>query len=218
MSFMYRHRESGLAEALKSADRHLPVFKADKELQIVWGECYIPGFPDSQGDFMTTAEVRKMAHSFMSRGGSPDYGMKCCDVDHDGIIRKANIVESFIARKGDPDFIEGAWVIGAYIEDPGLWDSVKKGEFNGFSMEALVYDTECDLNVEFPDSIEGVTLKSDDHTHIYKVNLDTNGQIVGGETNFVDGHRHLIKRGTITEEANGHRHRFSFLDELEFCA
>jgi hypothetical protein len=216
MSFMYRHREQGL---LVKSERK-PVFKADPELQLVWGVVYSPGFPDSQGDFMTAVEVRKMAHSFMSRGGSPDYGMKCCDVDHDGSIRKVCVVESFIARKGDPDFREGSWVIGAYIEDPSIWESIKKGEFNGFSMEALVYDQPQDLDVEFPDCVEGTTLKADidDHNHIYRVMLNPEGQIIGGETSYTNGHRHLIKRGTITEEADGHKHRFSFLDELDICA
>jgi Putative phage serine protease XkdF len=247
VSFFIRHREfdeaMGLAKSgerfsilkadtklqLAWADGHrLPfeaehhaTFKADDELQIVWGEVYVPGFPDSQGDFMTTTEVRKMAHSFMARGGSPDYGMKCTDIDHDGTIYKVAVVESFIARKDDPDFIPGAWVVGTYVEDPKVWAGIKKGEFNGFSMEALVYDKPCDLDVEFPDSIEGVTLKADaddPHTHVYKVMLDYAGQIIGGETNFVKGHRHMIKRGTITEEAEGHRHRFSFLDELDICA
>lgn len=202
-------------------ERQKVTFKSDPKLQIVWGEVYVPGFPDSQGDFMTTAEVRKMAHSFMSRGGSPDYGMKCCDVDHDGIIRKAAIVESFVARKNDPDFIPDSWVVGTYSEDPALWQSIEKGEFNGFSMEALVYDTPQDLDVEFPEYIEGTTLKADTaapHTHVYKVMLDNAGQIIGGETSYVNGHRHAIKRGTITEEADGHRHRFSFLDELDICA
>src|SRR5580693_5496603 len=103
MTFMIRHREGGLLSLVHKADcQRKSVFKADPELQLVWGVVYSPGFPDSQGDFMTAVEVRKMAHSFMSRGGSPDYGMKCCDVDHDGSIRKVCVVESFIARKGDP--------------------------------------------------------------------------------------------------------------------
>ena len=31
----------------------------------------------------------------------------------------------------------------------------------------------------------------------------------------VDGHTHVIKAGTVTEESNGHRHRFSSVDNIE---
>jgi Putative phage serine protease XkdF len=33
--------------------RAIAIKKADEELQVVWGEVYAPGIPDSQDDFMT---------------------------------------------------------------------------------------------------------------------------------------------------------------------
>src|SRR6266536_2645697 len=167
--------------------------KADHELQIVWGEVYVPDFPDSQGDYMTSEEVRKMAHHF---GRTSKTG--CIDVNHDSKDYRAYVVETFIARPGDPDFIPGSWVVGVKIEDRELWDRIKKGELNGFSLEALVCGVEEEVEFNIPPEVFTTTLKTDGTGHIHRVrlSLDRNSQIIGGETDFVDGHRHTIKRGT----------------------
>lgn len=188
---------------------HTRKSKADDELQIVWGEVYVPGFPDSQGDFMTTSEVRKAAHRWLAKGDL----QFCIDVNHDGQSYNAHPVESFIARKGDPEgFLDGSWVVGVHVECPSLWGRIKKGELNGFSMEALVFSDQVEIDIDMPEQLGGLTMKSEGHQHIYKAWIDENGCITDGETDYVDGHRHTIKRGTITEESYGHRHRFSFLD------
>lgn len=192
-----------------------PILKVEADLRLVYGEVYVPGFPDSQNEFMTTEEVRKMAHRFamVEKLGE-------IDVMHDNKSYRAYVVESFIARKGDPDFIEGAWVAGVFIEDVDLWDRIKKGELNGFSLEgmALRTDDQVELDIEAPTVVVCETLKSEEstHTHNIRLSLSEDGAITGGETDFVDGHRHVIKRGTITEEAGDplHRHKFSFLEAV----
>lgn len=188
--------------------------KTDDELRIVWGEVYVPGFPDSHGEFMTATEVRKMAHRFamVEKLGQ-------VDVMHDNKVYRAHVVESFIARKGDPDFIEGAWVAGVYIEDTELWERVKKGELNGFSLEGMaMLETESsEIDLDVPAVVMCETLKSDsDHTHQVKLMFDEEGNIVGGETDYVNGHRHLVKRGTVTEMGGDpeHCHKFSFLEAV----
>ena len=60
------------------------------------------------------------------------------DTEHNHQVSGATIVESFIARKGDPDFAEGAWVLGVRMTDGELWERVKSGELNGFSVDAVV--------------------------------------------------------------------------------
>jgi hypothetical protein len=49
------------------AEPALTIKKQDDALQVVWGEVYAPGFPDSQGDFMTAETVREMAWRFMRK-------------------------------------------------------------------------------------------------------------------------------------------------------
>lgn len=186
--------------------------KADDALRIVWGEVYLPGVPDSEGDFMTADEIRKMAHAFL-RSGLVDQ----IDVNHDYEMTSCRVVESFIARSGDPDFMEGAWVMATHIPDDKLWAAVMEGDLNGYSMAGWSTRTEGELLLDVPNFFVGRTdTPSQDHDHAFKVFFDQQGQFLGGETSIDVGHRHVIERGTVTEPAgeDGHVHWFSFVEAL----
>jgi hypothetical protein len=187
------------------------VKKADDELQIAWGEVYVPNVPDTEGDFMSPIEVRKMAYHFMAKSQ-----MHASDTQHDNKLNGSIVVESFIARAGDPDFIEGAWVVGMHVADPKLWAKVKKGEINGFSLQAEVNFKKTKLTLVIPSSVAGLTGESSGHTHRFSVALDDEGQVIGGSTDFMDGHFHVIKRSTVTEPAgdDGHKHRYAVVNGL----
>ncbi len=190
--------------------------KFDDELQIVYGEVYAPDVPDSQGDFMTVTEVRKMAHSFLK-----SMKVNKVDTNHDNKENGSAVVESFVARKEDPEFIEDSWVVGVHIPDGAIWKKIKSGELNGFSMEALVKSKPQIIEFEVPeDGLVGKTSKSedDDHDHDFIVMLDDDGNFIGGRTSFDVGHFHEIKKATIVEESMGHAHRYSFIEELSSVA
>lgn len=184
---------------------------AQEEQRIVWAEVYAPMIPDSDGEYMDADTIRDMAYKFMK-------AMKLDQIDKqhtNELSDGAAVVESFIARKGDPLFIEGAWVVGVHIPDDEDWAKVKKGEINGFSIEAFVHKTPVEVEVEIPPVIQGTTMKAEDgHTHKFYVAYDEDGKFMGGRTDAVEGHSHVIKRGTVTEEAEGHSHRFSHVDDL----
>jgi hypothetical protein len=184
---------------------------ASEEKRIVWSEVYVPNIPDTDGEFMDHDTIETMAYKFMK-----DLNLKQIDVQHSNhLVEGASVVESFIARKGDPDFIEGAWVVGIHVPDDKTWSQIKKGEINGFSLEALVKKTKTEIEVEIPPVLSGKTSKSDDgHEHEFYVTYDPEGNLVGGRTNEVNGHSHQVRKGTVTEEAQGHRHRFSFVESL----
>lgn len=188
--------------------------KFDDEKQLAYGEVYIPMIPDSQGDFMTAEEIEKMAHGFMKSGL-----LRGVDTQHDLVDNGAIVVESFIARKGDPDFIEGSWVAAVWVPDD-IWPLVKSGELGGFSMYGSGERVPTMITIEIPDDgiIKANTEEAEGHTHVFTLRFDDNGNFTGGETNRVDGHTHRITKGTVTEPANddeeGHRHRFSFVDAL----
>jgi hypothetical protein len=182
--------------------------KVDEELQIVYAEVYVPNTPDSDNDYMTVETIREMAHGFLAEGR-----VTKIDVEHSRDDVQAAVVESFVARKGDPDFIQDAWVAGVKIYDPDVWELIKSGEINGFSLDGIGQGTDTELEVELPEFVKGETDKEDGHRHIFKVYFDAEGNFLGGKT--VDeglDHVHLIKRGTITEEADDHAHRFSFVE------
>lgn len=184
---------------------------AEVEQRMVWAEVYAPNRPDSDKEFMSAETIRDMAYNFVRKGL-----LKNVDVEHDNkTIPQVEIVESFIARKGDPDFLEGAWVVGCHVNDDATWDKVKKGELNGFSLEAYVEKALVDVVVEIPPVVTGITSKSENHTHRYFVSYDEDGNFKGGVTDEVDGHKHEIRAGTVTEKADNHCHLFSSVDNVE---
>jgi len=191
---------------------HDVVFKAvADEKRLVFAEVYAPDRPDADKEFMRAPEIEKMAYNFMR-------SMKLDSVDsqHDNIlVDGCCVVESFIARKGDPDFIEGAWVVGMHIDNDAMWEKIKKGEINGFSMEAMVIKDAQTVELELPPVLSGLTQKAEGHSHDFLVAYAEDGTFMGGRTSKAeDGHFHIIKRGTITEESDGHTHRFSHVEEL----
>jgi hypothetical protein len=192
------------------------VFKSeDDEQQIVWAEVYAPNIPDTDGEFMDAETIRKMAYKFME-----DHKQTKIDLRHNNrLVKGACMVESFIARKDDPTFIEGSWVAGIHVPDKAVWHAIKSGEINGFSMEAYVHKRVVELEIDIPPIISGKTMKHEDgHEHTFDVAYDDRGNFLGGRTGTVNGHNHIIKRGTVTEVENGHNHRFSFVDFLNMAA
>lgn len=197
--------------------------KAEAKLQIVYAEVYAPLRPDAHNDFATEDVIRKAAWDFMRN-------LRQDQVDHqhtNELVDSACIVESFIAREGDPLFIPGAWVVGIHIPNPEEWAKVENGTWNGLSMEAWLKKTEVEIEVDLPPVIYGTTAEpvfggdtydpEDDHTHRIQVAYNEEGTFLGGRTepHPVDGHWHRIYAGTITEVSQGHFHRFMHLDDFQ---
>lgn len=103
--------------------------KTDTMKQIVYGEVYVPDDPDTDGDWMTATEIEKMAHLFMANLRQYQVDKQHDETPDDGVV-----VESFIAREGDPDFTPGAWVLGTKITNAETWAQILKGEITGYSM------------------------------------------------------------------------------------
>jgi hypothetical protein len=185
--------------------------KFDEEKQLAYGEVYIPMIPDSQGDFMTETEIEKMAHGFMMDGL-----LRGVDTQHDLCDNGSVVVESFIARKGDPEFAPGSWVAVVKVADD-LWPLVKSGELGGFSMYGSGERVPTMITIEVPDDgvMKGDTDNTENHTHSYSIRFNDAGDFLGGETNVVNGHSHKITKGTVTEKSEDHRHRFSFVEALQ---
>lgn len=114
--------------------------KANAAKQIVYGEVYVPNEKDTDSNWMSAETIEKMAHDFME-----DLRLTQIDKNHDGDTDQGVVVESFLVRKGDPDFTEGAWVVGVKVADSKTWDAIQKGEITGFSIEGrgeLIEDDE----------------------------------------------------------------------------
>lgn len=106
--------------------------KADQYKRIVYGEVYVPYERDTDGNWMTPEEIEKMAHKFMEN-------LRLTQIDklHDAEPDEGIVVESFIARPGDPDFTPGAWVLGTKILKEETWQAILKGEITGYSIAGV---------------------------------------------------------------------------------
>ena len=115
----------------KVKTEHIVEFKkSDTKQQIVFGEVYAPYRRDSDENFMTAETIEKMAHDFIENNRNDQISKA-----HDGNTDKGCVVESFIAREGDPDFAVGSWVVGVHVPDARIWKSIEAGELTGFSIE-----------------------------------------------------------------------------------
>lgn len=176
--------------------------------RVVFAEVLVPETPNVFGDYWTREAIKEAAYTFMEQG----FGI---DVEHnnDDVTGPVNVVEAFLARDGDPDFIEGSWVVAMRIHDDGMWQQVLDGEINGYSYEALVamlpatfafLDDGVRMGVTEPDPDDG-------HTHEFVVFVDETNRPVGGGTSETNGHEHPISTHTITDEAAGHAHRYNLV-------
>lgn len=199
----------------RSVRKQVSIQKVDVDRQLVFAEVYAPLLPDSQGEFMTAESIEAVAYDFMRNGR-----VTKIDTQHDLVETGSFVVESFIARPGDPDFTEGAWVMGVHIVDSDVWAKVKDGTLNGFSMYGNGTRVQRLVELEIPDDgiVKGVVDTTGDHRHNFVVRYDMDGKFLGGETGPALGgdnnHVHAIHKGTATESTDGHNHRFTFREAL----
>lgn len=176
--------------------------------RVVMAEVLIPETPNVFNDYWTRENIRLAAYAFMQRG----FGI---DIEHDNndVTGKVHVVESFIARAGDPDFIEGSWVVGMYIADDAIWADVLSGKINGYSYEALVTFLSATLEIVDDGMRQGVTEPDpfDGHTHVFMVMVDASNRPVDGGTSETNGHSHTISTHTVTDTSAGHVHRYNLV-------
>jgi hypothetical protein len=188
----------------EATTRQVTIKRIDEEKRVVYGEVYAPYVLDTYGEFMTPEDIELMAHRFMRL----DLGT-VIDTQHDNVPNGSFPVESFVAREGDPDYTPGAWVLGVKIPDDGVWQAVKSGVLNGFSFQSLVRPRDVEVVYSVVRDHMGETEPVDGgHHHLYFVQVDEMGKVIGGRTNEVDGHSHEIRRASVTDVAAAHSHRF----------
>jgi len=196
-----------------SADFRIKKFVTNGDEQIVYGEVYAPYIMDTHEEMMLPEDVRKMCHRFLLDNKN---GM--IDIMHNNEIIHACVVETFIARPGDPDFAEGAWVAATKIDDTNVWADARAGILNGYSIEAWVVKVQAEVEYDYLPLHYGIVEKNDGHNHAYYVEVDEVGRVIRGYTSEDDGHSHQIDAGTATEICKSpgilpHAHRY-FLNEI----
>lgn len=186
------------------------IVRKDVDKQIVYGVVYAPGEVDAHGDIMSSEAIEMMAHKFMQLMVAK--GAAVIDQQHDNVPLAAYPVESYIETVEGLDWPVGSWVLGVKIEDNEIWSRIKKGELNGYSFEAMVSKMPAVVDIEMDLDMLSVTGDAEGHNHLYFLELNEQGLIIGGITSMDKGHRHVIERGTATEKAGApgvppHAHR-----------
>lgn len=187
------------------------VLREDKTFeQVVFCEVIVPDVINVVGDISSREHVRDFAYEFARQG----YGV---DVDHDQIDvagKDCYVVESFIARDGDPDFIAGSWVVGLKITNDALWARILAGEINGLSFDADVKCIEIEYETGGSRVLTGITEPDpfDGHTHVYTVVIGDDNRVTSGGTSETNGHSHTITSHTTTGKASNHKHRYQIVE------
>lgn len=179
--------------------------------QVVFGEILVPETLNVYNDWMTREDVKRCAYEFARQG----YGV---EITHNAVNvagQKCYVVESFIARDNDEDFIPGSWVVGIKITDDDTWQDILAGKINGFSFDAEVYFSDATFTSPGVRTIMGVTEPDpfDGHTHTFLVLVGEDQQVISGGTGATDGHQHPITVHTRTGVADGHVHRYQIVEE-----
>ena len=84
--------------------------------------------------------------------------------DHQEIAEGLTVVESWlkvdmekdksIALGLDKDLALGSWFIGCSVDNDEVWETIKSGKWNGFSIEAMVVMDEINLQKQDKDMVE----------------------------------------------------------------
>lgn len=173
------------------------------------GVVYAPNELDSDAQYMGAEDIQKMAHDFIASGH-----VLQIDTNHDNYLNGCEVVESFIARKDDPDYPENAWVMKIRMtEDSPVWEAIKRGELNGYSVEMYVNilpeTVLVDMvKLEIGETEVNGTDDLPDHTHEFYVEFNEKGRIIFGKTSEEHGHSHIIFTTTATEMEADHAHRW----------
>jgi len=195
---------------MKKRETIARIKRIDADRQIVYAGVYAPNALDTYGEFMLAEDIETMAHRFMQLDLAG-----VIDTNHDNVPNGSYPIESYVNRNlDDVDFAVGEWVLGVKVDDT-IWPEVLAGNINGYSFEALVRLADYDIEVTTTrDHVgETSTQKGVDHEHIFFVQTDDIGNVIGGITSEgEDGHVHKINHATMTAKTDGHSHRFSIPD------
>lgn len=194
---------------IRSDDPDAPDFE-----RVVMAEVIVPDVPNTYADIYSPEAVKEFAYEYARQG----YGIDQQHDQNDLPISDVFVCESFIARKGDPDFLEGSWVVGMKILSDDLWAKVLSGEINGYSIDALCSVLPVTVQNLRNRQIVGVTEPDpiDGHTHEYVIFVNALNHPISGGTAITNGHAHTITTHTRTGAAQNslgrkHSHRFHVL-------
>lgn len=129
------------------------IVKTDPESHHVTGIVYEPMEEDSQGNYMTEAEITKAAYWFAKNSGKVDIQHSFKPFDGGAVV------ESWIAKADfsieEEQVKKGTWLMTVEVTDPEIWESIAKGDITGFSMGGIGNYSEEDVELETVNKQDG---------------------------------------------------------------
>ena len=127
-----------------------------KEKHMVVGPVLIPDMPiyrnqDGEEFYIQFSKesIEKLAYNYIKQG----YNMTSFTAQHQYPVTEVSIVESWLKTTENDksndlgfDCPIGTWFVGAKVNNLDVWEDIKDGKMNGFSVEAFVSLDELKLN------------------------------------------------------------------------
>lgn len=145
-NMVYFEKDKPLYVAMDSDEQHLvfaPVIIPGKEIYRRYG--------DEEFNVVFTKEAVKMlAHDFIKNGLTREWSLNHDDEKTPGMYTveswiKVDENDKSISLGLEKDLPAGTWFAGMKVENPAVWENIKKGVWDGFSIEAyLAMDEEPD--------------------------------------------------------------------------
>ena len=118
-------------EELCEIEKECVIAKIDDEQRKIYGVVLEPDEVDTQGDTISMEEIEKAAEGFMKKA-------RTIGLRHRKIAKGVTLTDSYVTqgetKLGKTTLKKGTWIIGVKIENDAIWQGVKNGEYNGFSV------------------------------------------------------------------------------------
>ena len=148
-------------------DEEIPIQKIDEDEQIVTGIVMKPDKliyrKDIDGEEayikFSKETIKEAAYQFLANG----YGNEST-LEHEVKVDGVETIESWIVEDATNDkanalgldVTDGCWVLSQHITDDAIWQSVKDGDYNGFSIEGSF--SKVELSTQKPATSELVEI------------------------------------------------------------
>ena len=143
-NFIYLSKEKPVQICLEASEKH-----------IVMGAVLIPDKPiyrnqDGEEFYIQFSKktIEKLAHDYLANDRVYSFTK-----EHDDVAENIYVVETWLKTSENDkskdygiDVPVGSWLMAAKVENEEIWQKIKAGEMNGFSIEAFVNLDEIKLN------------------------------------------------------------------------
>lgn len=157
-SFIYLSKEKPIQVCLNKDEKH-----------IVMGAVLIPDKPiyrnqDGEEFYIqfSADTIEKLAHQYLAKDRVYSFTQQHEDVADDIYVVETWLKTSENDKSKDYgiDVPVGSWLMAAKVENEEIWEKIKSGEMNGFSIEAFVNLDEIKLNKNKKDMAKNTKLEA----------------------------------------------------------